>query len=58
MNIIQVFSLAILSISSIATIAKAQEASALSSTDNAKTIAMIKEAFGSVTLKNIGLFIT
>ena len=53
MNIIQVFSLAILSIGSIATIAKAQESSALSPTDNAKTIAMIKEAFGSVTLKNI-----
>jgi hypothetical protein len=53
MNIIKIVSLAILSIGSIATIAKAQEASALSPSENAKTIAMIKEAFGSVTLKNI-----
>lgn len=53
MNIIQVFSLALLAICSIATIAKAQEASALSPNDRAKTIAMIKEAFGSVTLKSI-----
>lgn len=36
-----------------ATIVKSQESSALSPADRAKTIAMIKEAFGSVTLKNI-----
>jgi hypothetical protein len=53
MNIIQVFSLVLLSIGSMATIARSQETSALSQADNAKTIAMIKEAFGSVTLKNI-----
>jgi hypothetical protein len=53
MNIISIFSLVILSIGSMATIVKSQESSALSSADNAKTIAMIKEAFGSVTLKNI-----
>jgi hypothetical protein len=51
--IIKALSLAILSICSTATIAKAQEATALSQADNAKTIAMIREAFGSVTLKNI-----
>jgi hypothetical protein len=53
MNIIKIVNLALLAIGSTATIVKSQEASALSSTDNAKTIAMIKEAFGSVTLKNI-----
>jgi hypothetical protein len=53
MNIIKISSLAILSIGSMATIVKSQESSALSSADRAKTIAMIKEAFGSVTLKNI-----
>jgi hypothetical protein len=53
MNIIKISSLVLLAIGSTAAIAKAQEASALSPADNAKTIAMIKEAFGSVTLKNI-----
>jgi hypothetical protein len=53
MNIIKIVSLALLSIGSTATIVRSQAASALSPTDNAKTIAMIKEAFGSVTLKNI-----
>ena len=53
MNIIKIVSLALLAIGSTATIVKSQEASALNPNDNAKTIAMIKEAFGSVTLKNI-----
>ena len=53
MNIIKTSSLVLLAIGSTVTIVKSQEASALSPADNAKTIAMIKEAFGSVTLKNI-----
>ncbi|AFY92926.1 hypothetical protein [Chamaesiphon minutus] len=53
MNIIKIGSLALLAIGSTATIVKSQEASALSQAENAKTIAMIKDAFGSVTLKNI-----
>jgi hypothetical protein len=53
MKSIKIFSLILLSICSTATIAKAQEAKALNQADSAKMIAMIKEAFGSVTLKNI-----
>jgi hypothetical protein len=53
MNIIKIGSLALLAIGSTALVARSQDTSALSPTDNAKTIAMIKEAFGSVTLKNI-----
>jgi hypothetical protein len=52
MKIIKILSLAILSIGATATTIEAQE-TALNPSDNAKTIAMIKEAFGSVTLKNI-----
>jgi hypothetical protein len=53
MNIIKVLNLVLLSIASMITTVRSQESSALSPTNNAKTIAMIKEAFGSVTLKNI-----
>ena len=53
MNSIKILSLVFLSIGFTATISTAQEAAALNPSDHAKTIAMIKEAFGSVTLKNI-----
>jgi hypothetical protein len=53
MNIIKIVSLALLAIGSTATLVNSQESSALSPAENAKTIAMIKAAFGSVTLKNI-----